>query len=98
MRALTKAGVIANLPVVDLLPNATDVEQAAARASRGFKHGGTGGPFHRNQTALAYNSAPVTKPPQTFEELLTFAREHSGKVTVADPTHRGSRSGVLEVP
>jgi len=96
MRALTKAGVIANLPLVDLLPNATDVEQAAARASRGFKHGGTVVPFHRNQTALAYNSALVTKPPQTFEELLTFAREHSGKVTVTDPTHGGSGSGFLE--
>ncbi|TLZ82557.1 MAG: extracellular solute-binding protein [Methanobacteriota archaeon] len=96
MRALTKAGVVANLPLVDLLPNATDVEQAAARASRGFKHGGTVVPFHRNQTALAYNSALVTKPPQTFEELLVFAREHSGKVTVTDPTHGGSGSGFLE--
>src|SRR5438552_1841151 len=96
MRALTKAGVIANLPLVDLLPNATDVEQAAARASRGFKHGGTVVPFHRNQTALAYNSALVTKPPQTFEELLVFARERSRKVTVTDPTHGGSGSGFLE--
>ncbi len=96
VRALTKAGVIANLPLVDLLPNATDVEQAAARASRGFKHGGTVVPFHRNQTALAYNSALVAKPPQTFEELLAFAREHSGKVTVTDPTHGGSGSGFLE--
>lgn len=96
MRALTQAGVIANLPLVDLLPNAADVEQAAARASRGFKHGGTVVPFHRNQTALAYNSALVANPPQTFEELLAFAREHSGKVTVTDPTQGGSGSGFLE--
>jgi len=96
MRAMTAAGVIANLPLVDLLPNAADVEQAAARTSRGFKHGGTVVPFHRNQTALAYNSALVSNPPQTFEELLAFAREHSGKVTVTDPTQGGSGSGFLE--
>ncbi len=96
MRSLTQAGVIANLPLVDLLPNAIDVEPAAARASRGFKHNGTVVPFHRNQTALAYNSALVSNPPQTFEELLAFAKEHSGKVTVTDPTHGGSGSGFLE--
>src|SRR2546426_6056717 len=96
MRALTKAGVIANLPLVDLLPNAADVEPAAARASRGVKHSGTVVPFHRNQTALAYNSALVPNPPQTFEALLAFAKEHSGRVTVTDPTHGGSGSGFLE--
>ena len=96
MRALTKAGVIANLSLVDLLPNAADVEPAGARASRGFKHSGTVVPFHRNQTALAYNSALVPNPPQTFEALLAFAKEHSGKVTVTDPTHGGSGSGFLE--
>jgi multiple sugar transport system substrate-binding protein/putative spermidine/putrescine transport system substrate-binding protein len=96
MRPLTKAGVIANIPLVDLLPNAADVDQAAGRTSRGFKHGGTVVPFHRNQTALAYNSAMVSNPPQTFEELLAFAKEHSGKVAVTDPTHGGSGSGFLE--
>ncbi len=96
MRNLTKAGVIANIPLVDLLPNAVDVDPAAARASRGFKHGGTVVPFHRNQTSLAYNSALVANPPQTFEELLSFAKEHSGKVAVTDPTHGGSGGGFLE--
>src|SRR5207249_3310847 len=98
MRTLTKAGVIANLSLVDLLPNAADVEPAAARASRGFKHSGTVVPFHRNQTALAYNSALVRNPPQTFEALLAFAKEHSGKVTVTDPTHGGSGTGCSSWP
>jgi ABC-type uncharacterized transport system YnjBCD substrate-binding protein len=96
MRPMTAAGVIANIPLVDLLPNATDVEPAAARASRGFEHGGTVVPFHRNQTVLAYNSAMVPNPPQTFEELLAFAKEHSGKVAVTDPTKGGSGGGFLE--
>ncbi len=96
MRGMTAAGVIANIPLVDLLPNAVDVEPAAARVSRGFEHGGTVVPFHRNQTVLAYNSALVPNPPQTFEELLNFAKEHRGKVAVTDPTHGGSGSGFLE--
>src|SRR5256712_11577366 len=69
MRALTKAGVIANLPLVDLLPNATDVEQAAARASRGFKHGGAGGPGHRDQNALGHNRALVNNAAPAVEGL-----------------------------
>lgn len=96
MRVLTQANVIANIPLVDLLPNASDVEQTAARASRGFEHGGTVVPFHRNQTVLGYNSALVARPPETFEDLLGFAKEHSGKIAVTDPTQGGSGGGFLE--
>ena len=96
MRILTQGNVIANIALVDLLPNAADVEQTAARASRGFEHGGTVVPFHRNQTVLGYNSALVAKPPETFEELLSFAKEHSGKVAITDPTQGGSGGGFLE--
>ncbi len=96
MRVLTLGGVIANIALVDLLPNAADVEQTAARASRGFEHGGTVVPFHRNQTVLGYNSAMVARPPETFEELLSFAKEHSGKIAVTDPTQGGSGGGFLE--
>lgn len=96
MRALTKAGVIGNLPLVALLPNAKDLEPAAAMYSRGFAHGGTVVPFHRNQTTLAYNSALVSSPPTTFQELLAFAQAHRGKVAFTDPTHGGSGSGFLE--
>ncbi len=96
MRGLTKAGIVANLALVDLLPNAKNLEPSAAQYSRGFKHGGTVVPFHRNQTTLAYNSALVSTPPTTFEELLTFAQTHKGKVAITDPTHGGSGSGFLE--
>lgn len=96
MRPLTAAGAVANLPLADLLPNTTDVDPDIARTSRGFKHGGTVVPFHRNQTALAYNSATVKNPPQTFEELLTFAQQNSGKIAITDPTKGGSGSGFLE--
>jgi ABC-type uncharacterized transport system YnjBCD substrate-binding protein len=96
MRQLTAAGVVANLPLADLLPNTADVDPNAGRVSRGFKHGGTVVPWHRNQTSLAYNSTAVKNPPQSFEELLAFAQQNSGKVTVTDPTKGGSGSGFLE--
>ena len=53
VRLMTGAGLVANLPLVDLLPNARDVDASVARESRGYLHGGTALPFHRNQTSLA---------------------------------------------
>ncbi len=59
MRALTKRGSFANIPLVDLLPNAAKLEENAARRSRRFRAWRHVVPFHRNQTVLAYNSAEV---------------------------------------
>jgi multiple sugar transport system substrate-binding protein/putative spermidine/putrescine transport system substrate-binding protein len=96
VRLMTGAGLIANLPLVDLLPNAHGVDPAVARASRGYLHGGTALPFHRNQTVVAYNSQFVSKPPDTFAALAEFARTHSGKVAITTPNRGGSGSGFLE--
>ncbi|HSE75752.1 MAG TPA: extracellular solute-binding protein, partial [Dongiaceae bacterium] len=96
MRAMTEAGVIANIPLVDILPNAAHLPDAAARYTRGFFHGGTVVPFHRNQTVLAYDSASVDKPPQTLQEVFQYAREHKVKVAVTTPTEGGSGSGFIE--
>jgi ABC-type uncharacterized transport system YnjBCD substrate-binding protein len=96
VRIMTGAGLIANLPLVDLLPNARDVDPSVARESRGYRHGGTALPFHRNQTSLAYNSQFVSKPPDTFESLFDFAKSHSGKVAITTPGRGGSGSGFLE--
>lgn len=96
MRALTEAGVIANIPLVDLLPNASNLEKAAARASRGFPHGGTVVPFHRNQTVLAYDSKVVAQAPQTIQEVFQYAKDHKQKVAVTTPTEGGSGSGFIE--
>jgi ABC-type uncharacterized transport system YnjBCD substrate-binding protein len=96
MRALSDAGVIANVSLVDLLPNASDLDPDAARRSRGFAHGGTVVPFHRNQTVLAYNSAQVDQVPQTLDALFDNAKEHDAKVAVTNPTEGGSGSGFIE--
>ncbi|MEI8180929.1 extracellular solute-binding protein [Aestuariivirga sp.] len=96
MRALTEAGAIANIPLVDVLPNAAKLEDNAARRSRGFTHGGTVVPFHRNQTVVAYNSAVVDALPDTLPALFDYARSKGLKVAVTNPTEGGSGSGFLE--
>jgi ABC-type uncharacterized transport system YnjBCD substrate-binding protein len=96
VRLMTGAGLVANIALVDLLPNARDVDPSIARESRGYLHGGTALPFHRNQTVLAYNSQFVSKPPDTFAALYDFARSHSGKVAITTPNRGGSGSGFLE--
>jgi multiple sugar transport system substrate-binding protein/putative spermidine/putrescine transport system substrate-binding protein len=96
MRALTAAKAIANLDLVDLLPNAAHLDPEAARRSRGFTHGGTVVPFHRNQTVIAYDSAAVAAPPDTLSALFDYAKAHQLKVAVTNPTKGGSGSGFLE--
>jgi len=96
MRAMTEAGVVANIPLVDVLPNAAKLEPNAAHMSRGFSHGGTVLPFHRNQTVLAYNSAIVKGLPDTLDGVFQYAKDNNLKVAVTNPTEGGSGSGFLE--
>jgi putative spermidine/putrescine transport system substrate-binding protein len=96
VRAMTLAGAIANIPLVDLLPNAGKLDDAAARRSRGYEHGGTVVPFHRNQTSLAYNSATIKDPPQTIDALFQLAASQGFKVAITNPTEGGSGSGFIE--
>ena len=96
MRALTAAGVVANIPLVDVLPNAAKLEPNAAHMSRGFSHGGTVLPFHRNQTVLAYNSSIVKDLPDTLQGVFDYAKANGIKVAVTNPTEGGSGSGFLE--
>src|SRR5579864_2376684 len=96
VRLMTGAGLVANIALVDLLPNARDVDPSVARESRGYLHGGTALPFHRNQTVVAYNSQFVARPPDTLPALYDFARSHPGKVAVTPPNRGGSGSGFLE--
>jgi multiple sugar transport system substrate-binding protein/putative spermidine/putrescine transport system substrate-binding protein len=96
MRTLTEGGIVANIPLVDLLPNAADLDETAARATRGFSHGGTVLPFHRNQTVLAYDSEEVKDVPQTLQAVFDYARANNVKVAVTTPTEGGSGSGFIE--
>ncbi|MBS1183667.1 MAG: transporter, substrate binding protein [Proteobacteria bacterium] len=88
---------IANIRLVDLLPNAADIDPKYARTYRGIAHGGAYVPFHANQTVIAYNSSMVKEgdAPKTFDDLLAYSKDHPGKVAVTSPLRGGSGSGFL---
>ena len=96
MRALTKAGVVANLELIKLLPNAVQVDLDAGTRSRGFEHGGTVVPFHRNQTVIAYNAANVANPPSGLPAIFDYVKANNLKIAVTNPTKGGSGSGFIE--
>ena len=98
VRVANEAGVIANLPLNTMLPSAPDIAENPATVSRGYVHGGVVAPFHRNQTAIGFDtrSVPLGSEPKSFPELLAFAKANPQKVAITNPTKGGSGSGFLE--
>lgn len=98
VRVANEAGVIANLPLNTVLPSAQDINENAATVSRGYVHNGVVAPFHRNQTAIGFDTRaiPVGTEPKSFPELLAYAKANPGKVAITNPTKGGSGSGFLE--
>jgi ABC-type uncharacterized transport system YnjBCD substrate-binding protein len=98
VRVADQAGIIANLPLNTMLPSAQDLDENAATASRGYVHGGKVLPYHRNLTAIAYDTrtVPEGSEPKTLAELLAFAKANPQKVAITDPTKGGSGTGFLE--
>ena len=98
VRVANEAGVIANLPLNTMLPGAPDVAENPATVSRGYVHGGVVAPFHRNQTAIGFDTRaiPLGSEPKTFPELLAYAKANPMKVAITNPTKGGSGSGFLE--
>ncbi|MCB1501310.1 MAG: extracellular solute-binding protein [Bauldia sp.] len=98
VRVANESGVIANLPLNTMLPSAPDLAENPATVSRGYVHGGIVAPFHRNQTAIAYDTRAIEpgSEPKTFPELLAFAKANPTKFAITNPTRGGSGSGFLE--
>lgn len=98
VRLANEAGVIANLPLHTMLPAAPDLAVEAATVSRGYRHGGVVAPFHRNQTAIGYDTRSVTaeEVPTTFEGILDWARENPGEFAMTSAAGGGSGGGFLE--
>lgn len=98
VRGANEAGVIANLPLNTMLPSAQDLNQNAATVSRGYVHNGVVAPFHRNQTAIAFDTRTVAEgtEPRSFPDLMAYAKANPKKVAITDPTKGGSGSGFLE--
>ncbi len=89
------SGVLGNLPLYTVLPEARTYQKAASLSSFGVQHGGSFLPFHRNQTAIGYNSDLIKagEVPKTFPALLTWAKAHPGKLAVTSALKGGSGIG-----
>ena len=98
VKTANQAGIIANLPLATMLPSAQDLEPNAATVARGYDHGGVVVPYHRNQTAIGYDTRFVSAEdaPKTLDELLAYAQANPMKVAVTSPARGGSGSGFLE--
>lgn len=98
VRVANEAGIIANLPLNTMLPSAQDLAPNPSTVSRGYEHGGVVVPFHRNLTAIGFDTRalPEGGEPKTLEELLAFAKANPGKVAITNPTKGGSGGGFLE--
>jgi putative spermidine/putrescine transport system substrate-binding protein len=98
VRVSNEAGVIANLPLNAMLPAAPDLAEQAATVSRGYVHGGVVVPYHRNQTAIGYDTRAIaaTDVPLTFADLLVWAKANPGKFAMTSPAKGGSGGGFLE--
>ncbi len=98
VRVANQAGVIANLPLGTALPAAPDLAEDAAMVARGYMHGGVVVPYHRNQTAIGYDTRAIAADdvPLTFEAILAWAEANPGKFAMTSPARGGSGGGFLE--
>lgn len=96
-QALIDNGLAANIPMHKLLPNAKDVDETLATVTNGVNHGGYMVPFHRNQTAMAYNAQFVNEQdvPKNFDELLAWVKKNPGKLAATSPLRGGSGDGFM---
>lgn len=98
VRTANQEGILANLPLGTMLPSAPALDQNAANYSRGYYQGGVVVPFHRNLTAIGYDTRSVQseEAPKTFAEILDWAKAHPGKFGFTDPSRGGSGGGFVE--
>lgn len=93
-----QSGVIANVPLSTLLPNGAALDPAIATETGGVRHGGAYLPFHRNQTAILFDTRAVSadKAPDDFDALLAWAKAHPGRFVITSPSGGGSGSGFVQ--
>lgn len=95
---LEQSKVMANIPFNKLLPNAAGLDPTIATITNGINDGGVYVPFHRNQTAIIYDTraVPADQVPDTFDSLLAWAKAHPGKFAMTNPANGGAGSGFEE--
>lgn len=91
-------GVIANVPLNQLLPAGAGVNPDIATITSGIEHGGAFMPFHRNQTDIVFDTRviPAESAPTDLDTLATWAKANPGKFIVTSPAGGGSGDGFMQ--
>jgi ABC-type uncharacterized transport system YnjBCD substrate-binding protein len=95
---LMSEGVIANVPLNELLPAGAGVNPAIATITSGIEHGGAFMPFHRNQTDIVFDTRviPADQAPTDLDTLAAWAKANPGKFIVTSPSGGGSGNGFMQ--
>lgn len=95
---LLGAGVMANIPLNQLLASGPGINADIATTTSGINHGGAFLPFHRNQTAIVYDTRviPTESAPTDLDALATWAKANPGKFIVTSPAGGGSGDGFMQ--
>lgn len=95
---LTGEGVVANIPLNQLLPSGAGLDPEIATVTGGIQHGGAFLPFHRNQTDIVYDTrvVPADAVPTTVDAIAEWAKANPGKFIVTSPAGGGSGNGFMQ--
>ncbi len=95
---LLGAGVMANVPLNQLLPSGAALDKTIATVTGGINHAGAFLPFHRNQTDIVYDTRTISADaaPQDLDALAAWAKANPGKFIVTSPSGGGSGSGFMQ--
>ncbi|MET3901120.1 putative spermidine/putrescine transport system substrate-binding protein [Devosia sp. UYZn731] len=95
---LLGAGVMSNVPLNQVLPAGPGINAEIATSTSGIQHGGAFLPFHRNQTAIVYDTRaiPADQVPADLDTLATWAKANPGKFIVTSPAGGGSGDGFMQ--
>jgi len=95
---LLGAGVMANVPLNQLLASGPGINPTIATVTSGIEHGGAFLPFHRNQTDIVFDTRviPAETAPTDLDALAAWAKANPGKFIVTSPSGGGSGNGFMQ--
>lgn len=95
---LLGAGVMANVPLNQLLASGPGINPTIATVTSGIEHGGAFLPFHRNQTDIVFDTRviPAETAPTDLDSLAAWAKANPGKFIVTSPSGGGSGNGFMQ--
>lgn len=79
-----------------IVPNEAKLDPKLSAEQEGVDVKGYVIPIYRNQTGLLYNPARVSKPPQSWDDLVKFINDNPGQFAFTNPTKGGSGQAMVQ--